>query len=55
MKKYYFTFLFTIFSFVTFSKEKLRGNKGMEAGCIPFNWYQNSDANGAVKIKFWIC
>lgn len=42
-------FLFTFFVAILGYSEPLR--VGMEAGYAPFNWFQNNDSNGAVKIN----
>ncbi|CAM3166382.1 ABC transporter substrate-binding protein/permease [Streptobacillus felis] len=49
MKKKFILFMLLILSSFTFSEGKLR--VGMEAGYAPFNWFQNDERNGAVKIK----
>ncbi|WP_156300479.1 ABC transporter substrate-binding protein/permease [Streptobacillus canis] len=49
MKKRFLLFMFMILSSLSFSIEKLR--VGMEAGYAPFNWFQNDNRNGAVKLK----
>lgn len=48
-------FIFILFSVVLFITSFANGKKdvlkvGMEVGYAPFNWFQNTSANGAVKI-----
>ncbi len=50
MKKKIFIILMLVMSIFSFSDTDVL-RVGMEAGYAPFNWFQNTDANGAVKIK----
>ncbi|WP_314010714.1 ABC transporter permease subunit [Pseudostreptobacillus hongkongensis] len=50
MKKKIFIILMLVMSIFSFSDTDVL-RVGMEAGYAPFNWFQNTDANGAVKIE----
>lgn len=49
MKKRIYFILLLFLTYFSFSNGEIR--VGMEAGYAPFNWFQNSDENGAVKIE----